>query len=293
MKILLRTVLMSGLLLGCLIYPFDKAGALSVGTGTLNVTVGLDYDSSTLEFSNGLTSIEAWSIGKIFTYDPSIEYFAFQQEAVYGNNLIPGWDKVPNDISLSYLGSSVDITRDHSDKMNPASTETIAMSTEGVVGRELQVFSKTLNFANLTATGSGSFTFYIDYLTDMEGSTTSSTDTISINTFIQSAIFGMEYDSEGHLQWQNGGSALYRDYDSFWKSPRGIGSVEFDQISGRLGLTVDYVAGDMFHLRSECSNLIRGKSFDQPSSVPEPATIVLFGIGLAGLAGFGIKKEKR
>ena len=279
--------------------PFSVAMALSTGTGTYNVSAGLTYTEGTLDFFPGKSSLEAWTIAKVnIPYKSAAEPYVSldtQMYDVYGNASVPGWDTAPTDSAVSYGDSSVTITNDHTDAMNPEGKASLAMSTAGSPGKIINSSSNILYFANVIATGDGSFTFFVDYNAAMVGTTTSINDSVTLAASVSAAYYTMVYDDDGLLQWGNNGSTLEVDQDARWLKALDGNAIAIDDFTGQVALTVNYTSGDMFHLRFDGQSSIQGYSEDQQvlsSPVPEPSTILLLGSGLLGLAWYGRKRKK-
>ena len=267
--------------------------AISTASGNLALTLGINYDSQTLSwpYINGTSSLEVWTLTQILTNDEPY-FLAHDMKSTYDYQGIPGWNDVPDPLSVTAVGSSSTIENytDHS-VFSPGGVSNVE-AVAGVLREDVQAYSNMMYFSGFEATGKGSFTFYVDYSGSWQGSTEEAGDIANLHASLSASVNKLVVENDRLVDWGELVSS-FNVFDSRYFYDGDDGAIT--DFSGRASLTVDYEQGDFFYLRFDGVNSVWVKSelsTPPPPPVPEPGTFVLLALGLLGCAAI-VRRQGR
>lgn len=273
---------------GC--FATSQAAAAVIATGYLNQTVGIEYDSATIEWWAGFTAREHWSLSGIS--EPG-QHYDQASNSILDRVPVPGWDNVPDPIEIEYKGTRASVTYDHDDIFRPKAWTELEIKSESfaTAGTTYQVYSSVQYSGAFRATGEGSLTFFIEYdgawvgLTSFPGDSLILRGDVQINATRINALDEPPpfYEFGEQIDWAQA-------FSQIWPKDGEAGAT--DEFAGVLELTIPYVEGDMFWVRASAFNSLwltpSLESLD-PQPVPAPGTLLLLS---AGLASFGLWRRR-
>ena len=271
--------------------PVNSALAIATASGNLALTIGIEYDPDQLQWISGPSSLETWTVGQLYSNDSGVGYLAHDMADIYDYDAEPGWNTVPDPIALAAAGSTVGIANytGNSD-FSPGGTIE-AMATAGTTLHSIQAHGTIMYFATFRALAAGSFSFFVDYDGEWQGSTEEAGDSAELAGSLQANIYGMIPTPSGGFEW---GEILssFLAYKSLYLSDGNNGG--FDDFVGRESLTYSFAAGDTFYLRfdGQNTNYAYSNSLNAPTNaIPEPGTFVLLSVGLLAVAALAGKSR--
>jgi len=276
-----------------LLVPVGSTHAISTASGNLALTLGVDYDPQTLDWSyiNGTSILEVWTITQILSNEEPY-FLASDMRSIYDYEGTPGWTVVPEPLSVAAVGSSSTIENytDHS-VFSPGGVSNVT-AVAGVLRKDVQAYSNMIYFSGFEALGSGSFTFYVDYSGSWQGSTEEAGDIANLHASLFASVNKLVVENDRLVDWGEVVSS-FNVFDSRYFYDGDDGAIT--DFSGRASLTVDYEQGDFFYLRFDGVNSVWVKSelsTPPPPPVPEPGTFVLLALGLLGCAAI-VRRQGR
>ena len=272
------------------IFSQHEAVAVSIGMGGLNIDIKISQTANTLQWGTSLTSLETWNSG--FIAESGISpYHVMQDSQTYQNDtVVPGWDQQTLPLSGSYLNNNFSIISDHTNPLTPSGQITTTFSSSAFLNSAYVDVAASVNFfGDFYAIDDGFLELQVNYDGYLAGTTSSINDWLLLSGKVRARVDSVNYDLDGnYTSW---GSTLLEEEAKATVNLSNIDSGSIDDFVGSLSLLVEYTKGDYFHIRLDGSNEILGHSDEQVSPVPEPATFLLLGSGLAGLAFYRRKRK--